>query len=295
VTQAVVQQLVYAITEEPGVTKARIVEKGATTATIDQLVLDKPLTREDVSGYRPADGDTSVTYEGGAVPVATEVVSTRVTNEAIPGLGRFTAELRIAGGGMAGTSVIPRLAAKVTDVGGRRVLRLDLPDTAAPSPKIPFEELASGPIRSVDSPHTRAPSDVGAIFLLELDDLRPWRVTREPSATGTIRVNVDVGGRPEWVNKSIAVYSADAAPSGITVRGAARVFEANVSWRMKDASGRTIERGNTTASIGTSPVWGTFQFTTPPAPTAPVTLDVYWASPRDGTEQDVITLAFGVR
>src|SRR5206468_7845114 len=48
---ALLQQLVYTITEEPGVQRALITEKGKPNAVIDQLVVDKPLSREDGFGY----------------------------------------------------------------------------------------------------------------------------------------------------------------------------------------------------------------------------------------------------
>jgi hypothetical protein len=135
------------------------------------------------------------------------------------------------------------------------------------------------------------------MFQLGLDDGRPWRVTMEPSIAGATRINVDVGGRPDWVNSNIAVYSVGpSGGGGLKVRGAARVFEANVSWRMRDPSGRIVARGNTTATIGTSTIWGMFEFTTDGAATGgPATLEVYWASPRDGSEQDVISIPLGVR
>ena len=49
-SQALLQQLVYTITEEPGIRRALITEKGKPNAVIDQLVIDKPLSREDVFG-----------------------------------------------------------------------------------------------------------------------------------------------------------------------------------------------------------------------------------------------------
>lgn len=296
---ALQQQLVYTATEEPGIRRVMLTEDGGKPTTVMQghgTAIDRPLAREDVLGYAFVGTETSsIVSEAAQVP--TNVVSTKVTNEEIPGLGRFTVE--IAGGGSAGGRLIPPFTAKLTESGGKWLLRLDLPDTAAPNPKIPFEQFASGPITSVDSPHTRGPADVGAIFLLGLDDARPWRVSVEPTTAGTTRINVDVGGRPEWVTRNIAVYSLEPGPAArtIIVRGAARVFEASVSWRVRDASRREVARGSTTATIGTSAVWGTFAANVgiPASLTGPGFVDVFWVGPRDGSEQDVVRLPLGVR
>jgi hypothetical protein len=296
-TQAVVQQLVYTASDVDGIRRVLLTERGGGPLTIDQLVINKQLTREDVTGYSFAGTETtSIVSDGAQIP--TTIASMKVMNEDVPGLGRFSVE--IAGGGSAGGRLIPRLKASLTPCdcqAAKWLLRLDLPDTVAPNPKIPFEQFA-GPITTLDSPHTRTPADVGAIFLLGLDDARLWRVSVESTTAGTTRINVDVGGRPEWITRSIAVYALEpgTAGRGLTLRGAARVFEAAVSWRFRDASGREAARGSTTATIGTSAVWGTFETAVEiPAGTGPGDLEVFWVSPRDGTEQDVVSIALGVR
>jgi hypothetical protein len=302
--RGVIQQLVYTISEEPGIRRVKVTEPGKDHAQIPtrrgqgpSTLWMQPLTREDVAGYSFNGTETASIVSDGA-RITTTIASLKVTNEQIPGLGRFSVE--IAGGGTAGGRLMPRVKAALTKCdcdGGKWILRLDLPDTAAPNPKIPFERFTPGPISSLDSPHTRGPEDIGAIFQVGLDDARPWRLTLEPTTAGTTRVNVDVGGRPEWVNKTIAVYSLGPKPGGggVTVRGAACVFEANVSWRKRDARGQIVARGNATATIGTSPVWGTFEFTAEGSETGPATIEVYWVSPRDGSDQDVITIPLGVR
>lgn len=300
VTQALVQQLVYTITEEPGIGRAMLVDKGKTSATIDQLVIDKPLAREDVFGYSFTGTETSsIVSEGAQIP--TNVVSTKVTNDVIPGLGRFTVE--VAGGGSAGGRLLPRFTATLSPClpcrgdEGEWWLSLNIPDAAPPADRPSFKDV-SGPIVAVTGPPViDSGQPPGATFVVRVDDSRPWRVTVEPTTDGTTRIDLDVGGRPEWVNKNIAVYAAgpSAAGGGVMVRGAARVFEANVSWRVKDVSGQVTARGSTTATLGTSPVWGTFAFTATGPGTGPGTVEVYWASPRDGVDQDVIAIPLGVR
>jgi hypothetical protein len=144
----------------------------------------------------------------------------------------------------------------------------------------------------------------GVGFLLYLDDLRPWRVSVEPSGTstqggisqpGTTWIYVDVGGRPSQVNQNIAVYAPEpGAPVGrsFEIAGAARVFEANVNWRVRDSGGREVATGHQLASIGTGPVWGTFlaHVDLPSSLTGKITLEVFWASPKDGSDQDLVQI-----
>ncbi|MBI2773074.1 MAG: Gmad2 immunoglobulin-like domain-containing protein [Chloroflexi bacterium] len=300
-TQAVVQQLVYTATEEPGISRVLLTERGGARLTIDQLEIDKPLTREDVMGY-PFSGAEAPSIAGQGVPVQTEVPRWSFSNDAGPGLGRFSLELRaksVVTGGRLDPTVRVSLS-RCDACGSRWQLRVDLPDAEAPSPAPPFQEFVAGPIRSFDVPHTRGPADLGTIFLLGLDDARPWRVTTEPTGAGTARINVDIGGRPQLLTRNIAVYVPDPDATmtrSFTLSGAARVFEANVIWRIRDASGRAVAQDHTTATIGTSPVWGTFATTAtvPASVSGQVTLEVFWASPKDGAEMDLISIALTVR
>jgi hypothetical protein len=135
---------------------------------------------------------------------------------------------------------------------------------------------------------------------IRLDDARPWRVATEPTGTGTARLYIDIGGTSADVNENIAVYlpvpeqGAGDRATGCTckVRGAARVFEGNIGWRVRDGNGREVARGNATASRGTGPVWGVFTATVtiPPAVAGQVSIEVFSLSPRDGSEQDVIRI-----
>ena len=79
----------------------------------------------------------------------------------------------------------------------------------------------------------------------------------------------------------------------LRLTGAARVFEANVSWRVRDSSGRVVGSGHFSASLGSSAVWGTFD-TRIQLPTSAavgnVTLEVFEASPKDGTDQGLVQI-----
>jgi len=76
------------------------------------------------------------------------------------------------------------------------------------------------------------------------------------------------------------------------VRGAARVSEGKIRWRVRDGTGREVARGNAMASRGTGPVWGVFTttITIPPAVEGQPTLEVFSLSSRDGSEQDLIRI-----
>ncbi|MCL6558749.1 MAG: GerMN domain-containing protein [Firmicutes bacterium] len=79
--------------------------------------------------------------------------------------------------------------------------------------------------------------------------------------------------------------------SPVTVKGTARVFEASVSVRLKDESGNVIARGFTTATQG-APGHGDFVITLPftASPGGKGTLEIYWTSPNDGSELNVVAV-----
>src|SRR5438067_13798486 len=70
-----------------------ITEKGKSNAVIDQLVVDRPLTREDVFGYFGA-GSTDPIADPGTAQTA-EIADWRASvDEVAPGLGRFVVEFK---------------------------------------------------------------------------------------------------------------------------------------------------------------------------------------------------------
>ena len=165
------------------------------------------------------------------------------------------------------------------------------------------EQPTGGPIRAVSGPpviDTRPQGLPYASFSIRIDDARPWRVAVEPTGAGTARVQVDVGGRPSTVSESIAVYvpvpeqGAGDRATGCTcqVSGAARVFEANVAWRVRDGNGREVSRGTTSASRGTSQVWGVFEvpITIPPNVVGTPTVEVFSVSPTDGSDRGLVAI-----
>ena len=82
-----------------------------------------------------------------------------------------------------------------------------------------------------------------------------------------------------------------------TLSGAARTFEANVVWRLKDSTQKVVANGHTAASLGTSALWGTFStpVTLPTGVSGNMTLEVYEVSPKDGSEQGVVAIPLLVR
>jgi immunoglobulin-like protein involved in spore germination len=309
-SQGLLQQLVYTITEEPGVRRALITEKGKPNAVIDQLVIDKPLSREDVFGYASAATPQSIEDPGDGV--VAEIVDWRASvDEVAPGLGRFVVELKPT------NSTEPRPYPKFTatlqqETGlnpdtGKWNIRVAMPDAVwlqtpgeafhccpvKPVAKTPIRYVAAGPLTG-DPPTGNAYR--GVVFGIYLDDARPWRVA---ILHNPLRLVVDVGGAPQATSDSVAVYSPRAGDTGrtVTIGGFARAFEAHVAWRVKDSSARVVAEGFTTASLGTSPVWGSFQTTAtiPANVSGNVTLEVFWPSPKDGEPMGLVQVPLMVR
>jgi hypothetical protein len=306
--RGLVQQIVYTATEEAGIRRVLLAQQGTSSLIIAGVSFDAPLTREDVTGYAFL-GMKTPTIVGDGTTVPSEVVSWSVLNEQIAGLGRFIIELRARD--PATTRFDPQFTVDLMRCDfcsggeGKWWIALDLPDTARAGQAISLPPVsAPGPIRDLTGPPVvdSAPGLAShAHFVLRIDDARPWRASTESTGPNTARIVIDVGGRPSTLNTNIAVYSpvpdqgagdrAAGCPS-CRVLGAARVFEANVLWRVRDGTGRDVSHGSTTASRGTSPVWGLFdtQFTIPPNVAGPPVLEVFWQSPKDGSDQDVVAI-----
>ena len=317
---ALLQQLVYTITEEPGVRRTLIREKGKPNAVIDQLVIDNPLTREDVLGYETPAASPQSIEDAGDGTVA-DIVDWRASvDDVAAGLGRFVVELKPTN--TTEPRPYPKFSAtlerpiqeKRTD-DGKWVIRLELPDAVWQQAqgeafhccplklvnKTPIRQVAAYPLGANPTPLPGPGSQGGGAyrgvgFAITLDDARPWRVS---VLHNPLRLVVDVGGTPQHISDSIAVYSprAGATSRTVTISGLARVFEGTVSWRIKDSAAREVAKGFTTASIGTSAVWGSFQTTAtiPATVTGNVTLEVYWASPRDGADAGLVQVPLTVR
>lgn len=316
---ALLQQLVYTITEEPGIHRALITEKGKPSAIIDQLVVDKPLAREDVLGYATAATPHSIEDAGDGV--VADIVDWRASvDEVAPGLGRFVVELKPT------NSTEPRPYPKFTATlerptqekrtdDGKWIIRVELPDAIWQQgqgeafhccplkivDKTPIRQVAAYPLGANPAPLPGPGTQGGGAyrgvgFGIILDDARPWRIG---ILHNPLRLVVDVGGIPQAISESVAVYSPRAGETSrtVTISGFARAFEATVAWRIKDSAGHEVAKGFTTASIGTSPVWGSFQTTAtiPANVSGNVTLEVFWPSPRDGSDVGLVQVPLVVR
>lgn len=305
-SQALLQQLVYTITEEPGIRRALIKEKGKRETTIDQLVIDKPLTREDVLPYEGVKTEQRVALEDDP---RRSTATTRV--EQITGGVRFVIELK-ADQTPEGSFWSPALIAAMApnsdpDRGlpGKWLLEIQLPEVRDASAG--DRTVDSSPLRAVQS-GSFPPHAAGTIYTLALDDARPWRISLEPASSGTMWLIVDIGGHPQAISDSVAVYvprpgdeitlgNAPSNPRTFVVKGTARAFEAHVAWRLKDANQREVATGFVTASLGTSPVWGTFttEVKIPDSVSGIVTLEVFWPSPRDGADVGTVAVPLRIR
>lgn len=293
------QQLVYTATEEPGIRRLVLTENGGQPTTVftgHGLPNDTPLSREDVFGYSFIGTEVpSIDFAGGSDALL-DVTKFGTANDRPPGLGRFSIDLRPRSGS---GRLDPAFTAQLTRSGdtgpfpGKWAISIVLPrgtwQTSGPQQ---YSQIFDGtPIRAAKG----GPIQGGGVgFTIFLDDARPWRVVLNPAADGTTELFLDVGGAPQAVNRNIAVDLPSAGPAARSfgIFGAARVFEANVAWRIRDSKGTEAASGHTLASIGTSQVWGTFSavIAVPASVSGAVTLEVFWISPKDGGDQDVVKI-----
>jgi hypothetical protein len=299
-SQALLEQLVYTITEEPGINRALITERGKPHAVIDQLVVDKPLSREDVFGYGapgPSGAANSVASDGTSTPGVSLTTSYSVDSVA-PGVARFVVTIT---GPQGAAAELPSFTVHLdrTEEADFGKAALYLQVGAEPNANLGLTRVDRSPVRAIRA--TRgfgSPLAVGgAAFVLGLDDLRPWRVFTLSNPT---RIVVDIGGAPQSVSDRIAVYQLLPGATGtreMQIIGVARVFEASVSWRLKDTTEREVASGHFLASLGSSAVWGTFdtRIAIPASMTGPGTLELFEASAKDGTPQGVVQIPLGVR
>lgn len=301
-TCSVIQQIVYTASEEPGVRSVVVTADGkpaivrlrpgadpATWRTVTPT--SDPLTREEVLGYHIA-AATSGTF-GGGIDRSVSANTRWSTDDLAPGLSRFVVELS----GIAIAEPQVDVQASVNDESarpelGKRILRVTVHGISIPEGSTILNRT---PLRSVFVSHEPgSPNTVH--FDLGLDDLRPWRVALLGNPA---RVVVDIGGQTSRVTTNLAVYSVvgiDNSGRTVNITGAARAFEAQVSWRVKDGSGREIATGATTASIGTSAYWGLFDTTAklPGTFSGDAMLEVFLTSARDGSITDLVAVPIKV-
>ena len=294
---AAVQQLVYTATEEPGIRRVLMTQNGGQRVTIDQLVVDKPLAREDVFGYSSTGslgkdqgitwgGDDSVAHVGARIVSATSDGSRVVVklegrdpNGKVANLPSFAAWLEQADD-LAITNGKYGLYVELQWNGGGN-------SNGAADMTI-YDQT---PLRTVTT-------NGNNVIRIELDDARPWRAYMPTQS----QLVIEIGGDPRATSDRIAVTApkpGDIANSGadLTVTGSARVFEANVVWRVLDSTGKVVANGHFLSSLGSSAVWGTFNTKIPmPANVrGNLTLELYEASARDGSAQGVVRIPLSVR
>ena len=306
-TLALQQQLVYTATEEPGVDRLVVTENGGKPTTIDQLVWDKPLTRDDVSGYRDVKNEavTEDQSRAACAPNCPSPVPARLSNNwsvdtFALGVARFV--VQVDSGDWQEFTAAAHAAVDVKNPwSSKYVVTLEVGGTEA---KPGVEIVDRSPLRSIRS----VTGGGKTIYELALDDGRPWRVVLLHNPD---RIIIDVGGFARSISDTVVVYQPApmAAQSGailgsqpsigrqFTVSGLGRTFEATVQWRVVDSARRIVASGFTTASRGTSAVWGTYQISVqlPATASGNVTLEVYWGSPRDGSEVGLVQVPLIVR
>ena len=269
------------------------------TTPIARPAATGPVATPSASANAATTTPASIEDPGDGVTAA--VVDWRASVDTVaPSLGRFVVELKPTSS--TEPRPYPQLSAKLEQQNEqgqmKSLIRLELPDASWQQASgeafhcCVVKLVGSTPIQQVAAYPLAAKSGVG--FGIYLDQARPWRVG---VMHNPLRVVVDVAGTA--ASDSIAVYSPRAGETSrtFTISGFARVFEATVSWRIKDAVGTEVARGTTMASIGTSPLWGSFgtTATVPSNVSGNVTLEVFWASPRDGADLGLVRIPLVVR
>lgn len=293
-SEALLQQLVYTITEEPGIRRAQITEVGKPSTVIDQLVVDKPLAREDVYGYsfRPALGrDKGISWGGDDSQPHVAGQLQEVSAEHVRLAGRSTATGAKAN--LPSFSIWLEQSDDTKPGGAKYALNLlfQWNGGGTSGGAAITSTYGSTPLRAITTNGTN-------VYRFELDDARPWRAYM-PDPTQLV---IELGGDPRATSDRIAVTApkpADAVNAGqqLQLTGSARVFEANVSWRLLDTSGTAVASGHFNTSLGSSAVWGMFDtlIALPANVRGNLTLELFEASARDGSPQGVIQIPLAVR
>ena len=289
------QQIVYTATEEAGIRYVIVTQNDGQPAQIGPFSLGSPISREDVSGYTrvsPQLMGESWPAECGPTPCPTAATARLASSYSVDTVGRGVArfEVRIESGQIAGTIDlgITQGDERKAPWTGKYILELNVRGT---DPKQGIEIVDRAPLRSVRT----GMLDGVARYEIALDDLRPWRVVM----TGD-RIILDIGGAQPLVSDTVTVYSpsrGETVGRQFTVGGVSRTFEATTAWRVRDLSQRIVASGVTTATRGTSQIWGLYQFAVqlPSSVSGPVTLEVYWQSPRDGTDTGLVQVPLIIR
>jgi hypothetical protein len=304
-TTAMAQQIVYTATEEPGIRRVLVTVKGR-PATMDQIVWDKPLTRDDVSGYGPwkdeviTEGQSRACAPTCPSPSPAVLSNNYSVDTFAAGVARFV--VQVDAGDWEEFTITGGATNDATNAWwSKYAIQIEVKGTEV---KPGLEIVDRSPLRAIQSVNKGA----STFYTLALDDHRPWRVAL---LNNPDRIIVDIGGFARSISDTVAVYSpAPIQPvvgaslgSGPSVSrqfimsGLSRTFEATTAWRVVDATRRVLASGTTTASRGTSAVWGTYQAAVqlPASVSGNVTLEVYWASPRDGADTGLVQVPLVIR
>ena len=289
-TLALVQQVVYSGTEEPGIHRVLFTQNGGGKVTIDQLVIDKPLAREDVFGYSstgPLGKDRGITW-GGDDSIAH--VGARLISATSDGSGVV---VKLEGRGPNGqVANLPSFSAWLEQsddlaiTNGKYGLYVQLQWNGGGNSN------GAADLTVYDQTPLRVVTTNGNnVFRIELDDARPWRAYM-PSASQLV---IEIGGDPRATSDRIAVSApttGDSVTGQLRVTGSARVFEANVVWRLRDWTGKVVANGHFLSNLGSSAVWGQFdqRLAIPATVHGNVTLELYEASAKDGSVQGLVTV-----
>src|SRR5947207_1971939 len=270
--------------------------------SIGDIKVDKPLAREDVLGYSlPAavGADKAISQDGAPLTSSTWSTTTETDGTVV----RFIFETQSTGGNGGSFPAFDISMAEARDDLQQFAKYALLVVVGAKAP--PAQWTFSQPTIDDTTPlrATLASNLPGlSMHWLILDDARPWRVYTQP-ALG--RIVVEVGGDPRTTSDRISVKTpkpGDRVPGGaqfaqsVRIAGAARVFEATVSWRVRDSAGKIVASSHFNASLGSSALWGTFDrgFAVPASVHGNITLEVYEVSPKDGSEQGLVQIPLSV-
>ncbi|TMC45489.1 MAG: hypothetical protein E6J23_04680 [Chloroflexi bacterium] len=290
---AILQQLVYTATEEAGIRRVLLTENGGQPLSIGDIPIDKPLAREDVFGYSvrgPIGRDQGI--KGGNATSPVNPQARFGLSPAGDSLVRFTLDSQDASGNAA---QFPPFEVWMEQSDDRN------PTTGKYTLNLSLLWNLSGPtgaprVSIIDLTPVRATVEDFVSWKFALDDARPWRAYLSPAGT---TLTVEIGGDPRATSDRIAVSAPNFANAGADVRlvGSARVFEANVSWRLMDASAAALASGHFNASLGSSALWGTFDTSIPlPANVrGDLTLELFESSPKDGSAQGIVQIPLVVR
>ena len=219
-------------------------------------------------------------------------------DDVAPGVARYVIEL-------AGVEAEPKVNITATQNDeraqpdlGKWTLNIDLTaGGATPSgmtviDKTPLRSIVT--VQGINAPAPDASPQPVVSFQLGLDDLRPWRVGYLANPT---RIVIDIGAPTSTIADNLVGYRAEVSGKTIHVTGAARAFEAHVSWRIKDSSRKQIAAGGFQASIGSSPLWGIFDttITAPQTYSGNATLELFLVSAKDGSDTNLVSMPIQLR